>query len=640
MNWYVRDVVIYGKADEVRILPLDPGVNIITGDSQTGKSAVIPIVDYCLASKSCHIPVGPIREFATWYGIRLQVGKEQLFLARRDPGARASTRTMHILMGREVPLPARKDLTGNTDRDAVIEELTRRLGIMELPVAESRFDTAYTDPPTVRGAAFFLFQPQNVVANKDVLFYKTSAGEHRNRLKRLFPYILGAVDLEYFRLKSEIEIAQRNLNTLTRRLEQESAAVDTDVISARTLYARAVDLGLLSAKDIPSDPATLRAGLQAVADAPGSLIERRTTVAGDAVRIVALQDESRRIRAEITEIRDRLADVEGLATAANGAVGALGLQAGRLRAVELLPEQPKRGENGVTCPVCAQPTDVAVQGVIRLQELQNEVRREIEGLTAAPAALLQMRDQINEELTATRGRLRLVETELATLYQGAENAASSDETWAAQERHLGALRFFLERWAGTGTVPDSLRREHVAAQRQVEKLQQRLEEFDASDRRQAALSAIASRMQELSRRLKLERPGAALWLDINNLTVVRDSPTGRPERLWQIGGGENHVGYHLCALFALHSFFLSRERPVPSFLFIDQPSQVYFPEETNGADGPRTDWDAVRRIYQMIFDTAKEMDGLQVVIFDHANFPDDEFQSAVKHRWREGKKLI
>lgn len=37
-------------------------VNIITGGSQTGKSAIIPIIDYCLGAGDCTIPVGVIRD--------------------------------------------------------------------------------------------------------------------------------------------------------------------------------------------------------------------------------------------------------------------------------------------------------------------------------------------------------------------------------------------------------------------------------------------------------------------------------------------------------------------------------------------------------------------------------------------------
>jgi len=35
----------------------------------------------------------------------------------------------------------------------------------------------------------------------------------------------------------------------------------------------------------------------------------------------------------------------------------------------------------------------------------------------------------------------------------------------------------------------------------------------------------------------------------------------------------------LAAHLALHQWFATRSRPVPHFLFLDQPSQIYFPPE-------------------------------------------------------------
>lgn len=640
MRWYIRDVLIYGSHDEMRHLSLESGVNIITGDSQTGKSAIIPIVDYCLGSDSCRVPVGPIREFASWYAIRLQAGKEQILLARPDPGKKKSTADMHIQFGANLPLPRRAELRVNTYKGAVVEELTRRLGMMEGSLARSRFDTVSTEAPSIRDAAFFLFQPQNVIANQEVLFYKIARKpKYAERLKRVFPYFLGAVDFDYFHLRSELDRAKRNLAQLEHQIVELEGRVDADLATARELYVQSVDLGLIPTGDEPAEPELLRKALLAALANERPVAERRAAVAGDAVRIADLVDRSRQVRTEIATLRERLAEVEGLAADATGAVGALGLQAGRLRVVDLLPSD-KDSEEAHMCPLCAQSTDGRVPSLGVLRDMQADVSREIGGLSAAPPALQAISDELKEELTSAHRQLLRIEAARVALARGVREEASADEPWIAQERHLGALRFFLGRWRGSQTVPEGLRHEHAVAKRQVTRLRARLEEFDVADRRESALSAINSRMQVLSGRLKVERPGATLWLDVTNLTVVRDSPAGRPERLWEIGGGENHIGYHLCALFALHAFFIARDRPVPSFLFIDQPSQVYFPEQSRSKAKRRTDWDAVRRIYQMIFDTTREQPGLQVVIFDHAYFLDEEFKSAVRRRWREGNKLI
>jgi hypothetical protein len=189
-----------------------------------------------------------------------------------------------------------------------------------------------------------------------------------------------------------------------------------------------------------------------------------------------------------------------------------------------------------------------------------------------------------------------------------------------------------------------LHRQVEQARRRVDRLQREAEAFDTADRLDSALAFVNQTMFDLSKGLNLERADAALRLDIKRLTVVRDSPTGRPERLYEIGSGENWVGYHLCAIFALHEFFMRRERPVPSILFIDQPSQIYFPAERDSAAGARgnTDWDAVRKIYRMIFDTVQRLDDrLQVIVMDHADLQDPpEFADAVKRRWHDNERLI
>ena len=43
----IRNIILYKDAERMRILPFDLGkVNIITGESKSGKTALINIVDY------------------------------------------------------------------------------------------------------------------------------------------------------------------------------------------------------------------------------------------------------------------------------------------------------------------------------------------------------------------------------------------------------------------------------------------------------------------------------------------------------------------------------------------------------------------------------------------------------------------
>ena len=64
MKSYIKAIIIFNKKGEKRVVPLKQGVNIITGESKTGKSALVEIIDYCLCSTRCTIPKGKITDFS------------------------------------------------------------------------------------------------------------------------------------------------------------------------------------------------------------------------------------------------------------------------------------------------------------------------------------------------------------------------------------------------------------------------------------------------------------------------------------------------------------------------------------------------------------------------------------------------
>jgi hypothetical protein len=111
-----------------------------------------------------------------------------------------------------------------------------------------------------------------------------------------------------------------------------------------------------------------------------------------------------------------------------------------------------------------------------------------------------------------------------------------------------------------------------------------------------------------------------------------------------MGGGENWVGYHLVAFAALHGHLISQNRPVPRFLMLDQPSQVYFPQDRPmHAKTEELDEDeiAVLRMFRFLKDVTDTLEHkLQIIVMDHADLHDDFFQDAVVQRWRKGEALI
>lgn len=158
------------------------------------------------------------------------------------------------------------------------------------------------------------------------------------------------------------------------------------------------------------------------------------------------------------------------------------------------------------------------------------------------------------------------------------------------------------------------------------------------------LNLVARYMTEYSEKLDLEHRGSQLRLDIRTLTVVADTLNG-PVPLSRMGSGENWVGYHVLAHLSLHKWFRQKDRPVPAFLFFDQPSQAHYPPEkdANGAIDSLKDEDqtAVTNLFKLIHDATNEIvPGLQTIVTDHADLKTDWFTQSVVARWRGSEKLI
>jgi hypothetical protein len=144
-------------------------------------------------------------------------------------------------------------------------------------------------------------------------------------------------------------------------------------------------------------------------------------------------------------------------------------------------------------------------------------------------------------------------------------------------------------------------------------------------------------MSEWAKELNLEHSENPYRLDMNKVTVIVDK-ADRPVPLRQLGSGSNWVGIHLITYFALHKYFITLNRPVPNFIFLDQPSQVYFPSEL---DEKNTDWNMVSTLYNFIADRTSELkEKLQVIIVDHANLRNENFRNFVIENWWNENNLV
>ena len=143
-----------------------------------------------------------------------------------------------------------------------------------------------------------------------------------------------------------------------------------------------------------------------------------------------------------------------------------------------------------------------------------------------------------------------------------------------------------------------------------------------------------------------------MTLEQLKLKTLNDNPYLR-----SIGSGANWLNAHLCLYLALADFFYDQKKStVPTLLFLDQPSQVYFPaqKDRDEAFNPEEqsvheaddDMKAVNNIFSLLYRFCREHnDGIQVIVTDHADDLTIEglhsFEEIVRARWRkDGEGLV
>jgi len=120
----------------------------------------------------------------------------------------------------------------------------------------------------------------------------------------------------------------------------------------------------------------------------------------------------------------------------------------------------------------------------------------------------------------------------------------------------------------------------------------------------------------------------------------------------EIGGGANYLKFHLITLLSLHKHFIQQNQPIPGFIVLDQPSQVFFPsredyeaiqnsspEASQFRDGEIA---AAERMFNFLFDVCEQLNpDLQIIILEHAYFA-PRFQDALVNNedWFGGRALI
>ena len=224
MTFQIKKLLLWPKKEGKGIRTVEfelDKVNVITGDSRTGKSAIVPIIDYCLASSDCLIPRDVIRDSVAWYGLLVSFGGSGYTLFARKESDEDKPSDIFVVKENiaEDAIPESFDESHEKVNGDYVK--SRLNALAKIPYVSKDTSTKQEiDHLSFRDISHMNLQAQEVMASQSVFFYKMNRGIYNTRLSEWFRFIIGAEPLSRI-------FAMQKLKTLKSELKRKETDLET-----------------------------------------------------------------------------------------------------------------------------------------------------------------------------------------------------------------------------------------------------------------------------------------------------------------------------------------------------------------------------------------------------------------------------
>lgn len=655
MKSYIKYMGIIDQYDNCHHIDMHEGLNIITGRSSTGKSAIIELFDYCTGSTDNTIPSGVITENARLYFVVLYKNDTQLVIARKQ-----AERTRKLFFKIEPQNLEIDDLTSSyfgdeyyIDINTFKEELGHFFGIeisnMDDVDCGINRKVIKKGHPSFRNMISFMLQHQNLVANKHSLFYRFDEKEKRERVIDEFKIFAGLVDQQYYILSQELdeykiklEKCQNEQSRFEINKKDKSSYLD---VLREEYYA-------ISGNELFPDVDSIH-----MLNAPQNYLDKLKA------SLIIVNEDSEQYKYQYTELVKKknilLARRREVTLKLEKVIASIKYAKSYSETIDRYEPVKEAISSNSICPFCHNKNDGTIIEANRLTEAINWLNSELQKSPMRIDSFLPKKREFESELQDINQQIRIINNEISRI----NDINKSLENDRSLEEQSLKVRLQIENeleWARNKSIGfDSDNIEDI--KKRIEEIENvLLKKYNVEHKLKEAEDFINKTMYEIGGNLDFEASYKPINLcfDIHTFELYHLKENGTKVYLRSMGSGANWLYSHICLFFAILKYFasLGDKVLVPSILFLDQPSQVYFPatvdvnEKEFDAEGLKKlenksadeDLKAVTNLFVQIINvinSIKEDYGFmpQIIISDHAdhlNLEEYDFNDYVVSRWR------
>ncbi|WP_179318816.1 DUF3732 domain-containing protein [Winogradskyella helgolandensis] len=632
MKLFIKNIILYPKDKELKprvITFKEDKINIITGYSQRGKSAIIDIIDYCLGSFDCNIPIGPIRDKVEVYALYLKYNDEHIFLGREN--YEESKSTMYFYKENEkaerLELRTNKWLENKSSYrqnlpyiKKILNELAGFKNINTGDNPESTFDSA----ASFRDTSAFQFQTQNIIANPSTMFYKTDSWEHLQRLKTIFPLVLGYKSYEVLKLDREISSLESDKKKKENKLEGVKKQYENWQSDIYQYYSEAVNLGLTNS-DIDISTSTVNQIQNELSNITKESKRGFLYKKGSANRFVEkateLEEKRNFLIRELSKLKTTLYKIEDISDSKDVYLKDVAYEKeNRLKPIEWFLEQRGTDE----CPFCDSQSTKAIDELLLLKEEKDKNRIVLQNAKSLSFSFDNERIEVKKSIKEKEEQIEKFDNNLRIILS---EAKESEKSYQKIFEFIGKIEHAidnLKKISPSGQLEDEINRVLIQINSKKKELYKLQSKFD----KEHSLNKLTKIIGKYITTLPIEdKETKKVHLDPDQSISIKieDTKTQNKYFLSRLGSGANYMGYHISTMLGLHEFFYKLEETskpnfVPSFIVFDQPSQVYYPDkfETKKGEKGSKDIEDTKKIFTACNTFMKNTsNNVQVIILEH-----------------------
>lgn len=639
MKNIIKQIIVFSENGDKRNLELDDGLNIITGDSKTGKSALIEIVDFCLFSSRSSIPKGKITDFASLFVTIFQIGETYLVIGRPSPSkgnineAYFSIEFEYESLLENIEYEYFNDKSLRRIKNDIQTEFERHIGL-SLSKIDKGEDTKM-GKLSIRDTVSFLFQHQNLIANKHAIFYRFDDFNKRKRVIDAFPVLFGAVNENYYDLSRRAKILEASIKAEKKVIEALNKRKENEVKNLRDLiqlYYSMIgktleeNLTLAELKRIGKD-----------LPLPSKIIDDQTRLYRD---IASFEKQLNSLYSERSEVEKSLASLQG--TNDDSAD-----YAAELVKLHNLQKENTEEHSSINCPLCNNSVDEINESIVSIEESKEMLILELQKLGAYTKDNTELvnrfrlkKKEINKEIS----RLSRSITQLTSQSKVIQDNLSKREKLIFQK---GVVETTILNFLESNKLKIE-NKELNNLELDLREIKEKLKAYDIETFYKDSEKMLKDNMDRIANKLDFEEELKPIDFKFNLKDFSFSHNKDGKIRLDEMGSGANWLACHLSIFLSLLRLSCSNEKSVvPTTLFLDQPSQVYFPRTANkselkGEEAEEFDENIaqVLNIFKVIneeLDLIESATGIkpQIVVLEHAN--DDSFKTYIKKEWDKRK---